>query len=211
MYSVIVAVIAAASHVGRHDWSFGRHSETTQTAIDTQMGSFGQLDALEQQCAATHVAHDAADVPVPKISIAPAQVPPSPTSVALSVAAAPASLGGGAVPPPATGPPQETPVVGTQPGSCGGLGLDDEQARSAIPPARAAGQRRRSALGPEGAAPAPAPSWGTEEVCKAMALFSLGRVGEDCQARAVLMRANARCMAGVSVGSLDLPTAAHTS
>ncbi len=58
-YSVIAVVADAASHVGRHDGSFGRQLCTTQTAMVVQFGSFGQLVALEQQCTATQEAHDA--------------------------------------------------------------------------------------------------------------------------------------------------------
>jgi hypothetical protein len=87
MYSVTAEVGEAPSQVGRHDESFAMQLCVTHTAIDRQFGSFGQLEDVEQQLAATHVAHEgAAMLAMLKISVAPAQVPPSPsTTVPLSV------------------------------------------------------------------------------------------------------------------------------
>jgi hypothetical protein len=54
---VIVPVADAASHVGRHDGSFGRQLDATHVAICVQLGSLGQLP-FPQQLVATQVAHD---------------------------------------------------------------------------------------------------------------------------------------------------------
>jgi hypothetical protein len=151
MYSVIVPVGAAPSQVTRHDESFARHVCATQTAIDVQAGSFGQLVGFEQQWIATQVAHD--EPAALKISFAPAHVPPSPSSVPLSVAPPPPSPCAEELPLPPTGPPQSE-----QGPSKGGLGplVDEEQATA------------RAARRP------PRPAIRTEESRKPMAIDLLG-------------------------------------
>jgi hypothetical protein len=115
MYSIAVAAGAAPSHVGRQDVSSARHVCVTHTAIETQFGSFGQLEA-PQQLEETHDTH--AGAAVPKISVAPVQLPPSLTSVALSEA--PASLTGVPPPPAVVVLPHVMSCVGTQAPSSGG-------------------------------------------------------------------------------------------
>jgi hypothetical protein len=150
MYSVTVPVGDAPSHVVRHVPSFRRHDCATQVAMATQAWSVGQLVAL-QQWAATQLAH--VEAPMLKISFAAGQLPPSPSSVPLSLAMTPPSPGG-ELPPPADAPPHVVPAVGMQGPICCGWSLDDEQAHAsaiaatartvvAIAPARAPGNRRR--------------------------------------------------------------------
>jgi len=136
MYSVIVPGAEALSQVRRHDWSFARQLVATQTAMDTQAGSFGQLVELEQQFAVTHVAHE--EPAVLKICVAAGQLPPSPSISTPVSAGAPASPGGEAPPPPDTAALQGTPLTGLQlPIGCGFV-LDEEHAKSAArAPARA--------------------------------------------------------------------------
>jgi hypothetical protein len=155
MYSVTVPVGEAASHVTRHDGSFGRHVCATQTAIEVQAGSFGQLVAFTQQCSATQVAHE--DSAVLKISLAPAHVPPSPTTTVLLSVGPPPSPCAEEPPAPPTGPPQFE-----QGPSKGGLGplVDEEQAAARV--ARAA------------ARPAPRPAIRREVARKPMAIDFLG-------------------------------------
>src|ERR1700722_9649041 len=156
MYSVIVPVAAAPSHVGRHDGSFARHDCTTHTAIDVQAGSFGQLVASAQHFSATQVAH--VDSAVLKIWLAPAHAPPSPTiSVLLSVGPPPPSPCGEEPPAPPTGPPQCE--QGPSKGGWGPL-VDEEHAAARV--ARAA------------ARPAPRPAIRREEARKPMAIDFLG-------------------------------------
>jgi hypothetical protein len=111
----------------------------------TQAWSFGQLVAL-QQWAATQLAH--VEAPMLKISVAAAQLPPSPSpSVPLSLAMPP-SLGG-EPPPPAAGAPHVVPAVGMQGPICCGWSLDDEQAH-ASPSAASARSVVAIARGPTG-------------------------------------------------------------
>ncbi len=114
MYSVMVPGADAPSQVGTHDWSFNRHVCVTQTAIDTQFGSFGQLVGPAQQAMATQAAHEPAATP--KIWLAPAQVPASVAAEPLSVASPPPSPGA-ELPPPDTGATQGMPFVASQPAS----------------------------------------------------------------------------------------------
>src|ERR1700722_9483294 len=148
MYSVTVPVGDAPSHVVRHVPSFWRHDCATQVAMATQAWSVGQLVAL-QQWAATQLAH--VEAPMLKISLAAGQLPPSPSSVPLSLAMMPPSPGG-ELPPPAAAPPHVVPAVGMQGPICCGWSLDDEQAHAsaiaatvrtvvAIAPARPPGNR----------------------------------------------------------------------
>jgi hypothetical protein len=135
MYSVMVPVADAASHVGRHDESFARHWLTTQVATARHAGSFGQLVALWQQFVSTQEMHDVGEVAmvdVLKISDAAGQLPPSAgIPEPLSETPPPPSPRADG-PPPDTAEVQATPLTGLQVPSCGGFGeLEDEQATSA--------------------------------------------------------------------------------
>jgi hypothetical protein len=147
MYSVMVPVADAASHVGRHDESFARHWLTTQVATARHAGSFGQLVALWQQFVSTQVTHDVGEVvgvvdmvAALKISDAAGQLPPSAgITEPLSKTPPPPSPRADR-PPPAMDAVQATPLTGVQGPGCGGFGLVDEQATSA--PTAAAGPIR---------------------------------------------------------------------
>lgn len=139
MYSVMVPVADAASHVGRHDESFARHWLTTQVATARHAGSFGQLVALWQQFVSTQVTHDVGEVvgvvdmvAALKISEAAGQLPPS-AGIAEPLSNTPPPPSPRAdLPPPAMDAVQATPLTGVQVPSCGGFGLlEDEHAMSA--------------------------------------------------------------------------------
>jgi hypothetical protein len=156
MYSVMVPVADAASHVGRHDESLARHWLTTQVATARHAGSFGQLVALWQQFVSTQVTHDVGEVvgvvdmvAALKISDAAGQLPPSAGIAEPLSATPPPPSPRGDRPPPDMDVVQATPLTGVQVPSCGGFGsLEAEQATrvptAAAGPIRPASPCRRS-------------------------------------------------------------------
>ena len=135
MYSLMVPGGEAPSQVTKQDWSFCKHVIATQTAMERHAGSFGQLVALEQQLAWTHVAQD--ELAALKIRVTPGQLPASGVVVTGVVGVVPASRDGAIMPPPGEAPLQGTPLTGVHAPSCGGLpsggeGDEDEQAKKAV-------------------------------------------------------------------------------
>jgi hypothetical protein len=152
MYSVMVPVADAASHVGRHVESFARHWVTTQVATARHAGSFGQLVALWQQFVSTQEMHEFGEVAMVdalKISDAAGQLPASVgnTTAPLSAPPRPASPRPDGLPP-GIDALQETPLTGLHVPSSGGfVPLEDEQAANAA----------RAATGPSRPTQEPSP------------------------------------------------------